>query len=471
MDGPSIHPSQRRLSCEVCRRHKSKCQRIDKNDPKCSRCTILRVECITGQQKRVGRPRQTATASRHNGSGALNSNTRNSSLRRSRDDATDRWHRLDQPSLLGNDLEDIVAKGLGTSTSSMISTAPAPTLATRADDAIQAWPEIEMDSSYQESSIWNTSEDGYRDFTLSNLVDSNSSLAVPNAHWAGRPATIVPHDAALRTVSSEQDIAGGGIDTSESISILSKINVNLHVRIAAIERNKATLDMNSFLYVESPLFIDNSTLTVFTLKTTHDFLQVLTRLLNNRLSHRRHTSQELQAAVPDPLSLPLQSYKTTHEVQLSTSSFSYPSATSQPSVAPLALAITSIFTQLISLYEVSLEHLNTRIERISIDPIAPIPGLTFAGLPLIDPCMQGMLFTNMIVSMLDRIELALGVGKTPEHSNLGLLSSRQIDVLWSELNGRPDVFLGHGASRLALVRKRFEKVSKTLTHLSLGGGR
>ncbi|KAK6835483.1 hypothetical protein RU639_002048 [Aspergillus parasiticus] len=58
-----IHPSQTRFSCEVCRRQKTKCQRIRRNDPKCARCTILGVECTPGQQGKVGRPKQ-GTASR-----------------------------------------------------------------------------------------------------------------------------------------------------------------------------------------------------------------------------------------------------------------------------------------------------------------------------------------------------------------------------------------------------------------------
>jgi hypothetical protein len=53
-----IHPSQRRFSCELCRKHKAKCQRIKADDIKCIRCTLANVLCDSGQQRKVGRPKR-----------------------------------------------------------------------------------------------------------------------------------------------------------------------------------------------------------------------------------------------------------------------------------------------------------------------------------------------------------------------------------------------------------------------------
>jgi len=59
--GMEVHPSQRRISCELCRRSKTKCQRLQLDDPKCVRCNLANLECNTGQQKKVGRPKRKAS--------------------------------------------------------------------------------------------------------------------------------------------------------------------------------------------------------------------------------------------------------------------------------------------------------------------------------------------------------------------------------------------------------------------------
>src|SRR5688572_20322135 len=58
----TIHPSQRRVSCDVCRRHKTRCQRIRQSDPKCARCTMLEEKCNVSGPKKVGRPRKPDSA-------------------------------------------------------------------------------------------------------------------------------------------------------------------------------------------------------------------------------------------------------------------------------------------------------------------------------------------------------------------------------------------------------------------------
>lgn len=62
MGTSTIHPSQRRLSCDVCRRQKTRCLRMSQTDPKCARCTMLREECNIGGQKKVGRPKKLDSA-------------------------------------------------------------------------------------------------------------------------------------------------------------------------------------------------------------------------------------------------------------------------------------------------------------------------------------------------------------------------------------------------------------------------
>ncbi|GJC83793.1 fusaric acid cluster transcription factor FUB10 [Colletotrichum liriopes] len=52
----TAHPNQRRSACERCRRQKLRCSRQDTDENRCSRCAKLGVECVAGQQRRIGRP-------------------------------------------------------------------------------------------------------------------------------------------------------------------------------------------------------------------------------------------------------------------------------------------------------------------------------------------------------------------------------------------------------------------------------
>jgi hypothetical protein len=152
----------------------------------------------------------------------------------------------------------------------------------------------------------------------------------------------------------------------------------------------------------------------------------------------------------------------------SPSSSSSSSDVSQPTLlAPIALTITSIFTQLISLYESLLEHLTARIERIAIDPISPIPNLSSGGLPVAEPCIQGMLFSEVVVHLLERIERLLGIRAALASGDGSLLSARQRDVLWSELGGNLSVLPSYGVTRPANVRNMFKKVAVMLKQISI----
>lgn len=220
------------------------------------------------------------------------------------------------------------------------------------------------------------------------------------------------------------------IDALTALIELSKVNLDLHIRVAAAEINKANLEFNNARYRHGALSIDNSTLAEFMLKASQSFLQLLTRLLSTQ--HSRGVlcaSSTADTLFPKLLSMQLQSQQISQVNPSSYSPPSYPTDIAGPLPAPFALTITSIWTQLISLYELILEYITARIERISIDPIAPIPGLIFDGVPLENPCTQGMLFSEAIVHLLERIECALGIKSGPYASQVGLLSARQIKVL------------------------------------------
>jgi hypothetical protein len=110
-----------------------------------------------------------------------------------------------------------------------------------------------------------------------------------------------------------------------------------------------------------------------------------------------------------------------------------------------------------------LHLITARVEWISIDPIAPIAGLVFGGVPLDNLCTQGILFS---INLLERIECTLGINSGPSTSQVGLLSARQTQVLWSELDGRCAVLPGHAVMRPATLRRIFGKVAVIFRQIS-----
>ncbi|EHK49591.1 hypothetical protein TRIATDRAFT_179044, partial [Trichoderma atroviride IMI 206040] len=281
-------------------------------------------------------------------------------------------------------------------------------------------------------------------------IPTPSSLQTP----AGTaPATNSPPFAPIETIAIPGPETADVVDFSDDLRRLSKMNVDLLIRVTTTKMNITTLDFNSVTYQKSPLCIDNLTLAEFMLKTSQDFLLILTRLLRSRSSCGLLPASET-AQTPFPKLL-----QNNHLNLSSNSILSPPVAPSEPLLAPLALTITSIFTQMLSIYELILEYITTRIERIAIDPITPIPGLMFGGSPVDKPCTQGMLFCEVIEYLLQKTEQVLGIVSVPEGGEVGLLSARQISVLWSELNGRHTIIPGRAIMTPANLRILFGKVA------------
>ncbi|KAH6954015.1 hypothetical protein BKA56DRAFT_706911 [Ilyonectria sp. MPI-CAGE-AT-0026] len=111
--------------------------------------------------------------------------------------------------------------------------------------------------------------------------------------------------------------------------------------------------------------------------------------------------------------------------------------------------------------------MTTRVGRIATDPIVAIPDLTFGGLLLENPSTQGMLFSEVIVDLLKKIERALGIVAVSDDGEVGLLSVRQAQVLWGELDGRRAIIPGHAVMRPANLRRLFGKLAGIFRQLSL----
>ena len=478
MGALEVHPSQRRVSCEICRKHKSRCRRLHINDLHCARCMLLGVECTVGIQNKVGRPRRA-----HASNDKVSKQSPNKSISAvnptyttptigeySHEKSPGRSHEASLSLDGGNQLD------WSSFMSSPVS--QEPVLVTPVNDSLDmalAWPTMGMDFLGQASLPWDMTNDLDQRFSSTDTDSDFSFTILPSAldtpvSTSSPPDRTYPAAVETRAPSRPGLTAEDITVTSDALVELSKLNVDLHIRMAAVEANKSILDFDSFIYQNGALYIDNTTLAEFLLKASQEFLRILTQLLSSRSppSHL-HGFRTKNTTFSKLLLQSSTSYDRYHSLSPSSSpsSSSSSSDVSQPPLlAPVALAITSIFVQLISLYECTLEHLTTRIERIAIDPISPIPNLSSGGLLVAEPCIQGMLFSEVVVHLLERIERLLGIGALTSGDG-SLLSARQRDVLWGELDGSLGIHPSHGVMRPANVRNMFKKAAVMLKQISI----
>ncbi|KFZ20044.1 hypothetical protein V501_00333 [Pseudogymnoascus sp. VKM F-4519 (FW-2642)] len=478
MGAVEIHPSQRRVSCEICRKHKSRCRRLHVNDLRCAQCVLLGVKCTPGLQNKVGRPR-----------GALASDDKSSKQPPNKSVSTvntayttpavGKHNQAKSPGrspeasplLGGNQLDWCSVMSPAVTGEPVLVTTASNSL-----DTAPAWPTMGMDFLGQASLPGDITNDFDHMFPPPD-TDLNPSFTI--LPYYALDTTVTTSSPSGRTYpaaveiwapSRQGRIAGDVPVASDALVKLSKLNLDLHTRMAAVEMNKSILDLDSFIYQSGVLHIDDTTLAEFMLKTSQEFLQILTQLLSSQStpSHLR-ALRTTDTTFPNPQSL--SSYHDNHYLSPSpspSSSAGSSDVSKPPLLAPIALIITSVFIQLISLYELTLEHLTTRIERIAMNPIRPIPNLSSGGLPVVEPCIQGMLFSEVVVHLLERIERLLGIGAVHASGDVGLLSARQRDVLWGELSGSLSVLLpSHGVMRPANVRNTFKKVAVILKQISI----
>ncbi|TGO45118.1 hypothetical protein BCON_0421g00050 [Botryotinia convoluta] len=451
MGGAAVHPSQRRFSC----------QRLYANDSKCVRCTLLGLDCIVGQQKRVGRLRRAATADAeaHKHRKNLGSTLRNQQVTPAKvhNHVANPTTSHETPSNKeGNHQNWGIDFPMDTSMAALVPTDNETYF------GAQVWPAIDINSFDQNFLTWDTSNDLDRNLFLANN-DSTFSSASSSASPFNTPPSTASSPAGSNH-GAEENISETlraplvrSITTSDAMAELSKINLDLHTRMVAVEANRAALDFNGIVYEKGPLFIENLTLAQYLLKASQDLKLILRRL---------SAAGRLATNLLESLTISSQAYLGKPR---NPTSFSSSSSSPAPEIlfAPLALTITSIFTQLITLCELNIELMNTRIEQITTNPVVQLPGLALGSLPVSEPCIQGMVFCEVIAHIMEGIEQALGLNSVLGVSGTGLLSARQKDVLWSELDGRPGIIPGHGVMRLTNVRKAFGRLAVVLRQISM----
>ncbi|KAJ4220322.1 hypothetical protein NW757_014521 [Fusarium falciforme] len=221
--------------------------------------------------------------------------------------------------------------------------------------------------------------------------------------------------------------------------------MDLHHRMQASEAHKHVLDLSLIIFRQGPLFINNLALAEFMLKASREYVSVLTNL-HSAVSHQKSLA-----------STPLR-----HN-GLPTS----PRAPHQPLTASVTLTITSIFVQLLDLYELNLKYLLARLESINAELIASTRH-TFRALNIGDRCRRGAQFIGAFHDLLQQMEVLLGISWGPEHGD-GLLSPGQMYTLWNEIS---DEF-GSGITRPGSIKSSMQKaiwlIRQLLANLGVRG--
>ncbi|KAF5567252.1 hypothetical protein FNAPI_716 [Fusarium napiforme] len=437
MGAAAPHPSQRRFSCDVCRKSKSRCQRIRPTDEKCARCSMLGVKCEIGQQKVPGRPRR-----KQAGKGSPptvqqlpvdkpvppNAVAQNAAF-------VDDWSPFDWTGMLSP------------------KQSPPQVSATAMQDGLAtSWGMGFTDIFDQSTTSWNTGGDlEYTNTPLYTDLDT-----ITNVYPMGTSPSSITYETFFPLTNCLTTHHPRRTDPGEFMSDLSTINLGLHVRLEAMKKAKTSLNFDLMIYQQGPLFIDNITLAEYIITVAQEFLFILTKLYNIRYCPELlRDSEPMELICPCNLSSDLRQ----HPKNLFDVALPQPTVTSEPLPTPISLMITSIFIQLITIYELILDNIATRVERIAVDPIEPVPGLIVCGRPLERPCTQGMIFCEVSVSLIENIERVLGVGRGVEGKEVGLLSPRQVDVLGTELNERRRVIPDHAMMTPAMLRKLLGKVA------------
>ncbi|KAF5869535.1 putative c6 zinc finger domain-containing protein [Botrytis fragariae] len=471
MGGAAVHPSQRRFSCECCRKIKARCQRLYANNSKCVRCTLLDLDCIVGQQKRVGRPRRAATADAEADKHRKNLG---STLSNQQVTPAKVHNHVANPTTSHENPSNKEGNHQNWGINFLMDTPMAALVPTNNEtySGAQVWPAVDMNSFDQNFLAWDTPNDLDRNFFLSNNESTFSSASSSASPLNTPPSTVSSpagsnHGAEENISETLRSPLIRSITTSDAMAELSKINLDLHTRMVAVDANRAALDFNGIVYEKGPLFIENLTLAQFLLKASQDLKLILRRIVSSRTARgMSYSTQTTETNLLESLTISSQAHLGKPR---DPTSFSSSSSSPAPEIlfAPLALTITSIFTQLITLCELNIELMNTRIAQIATNPVVDLPGLSLGSLPVSEPCIQGIVFCEIIAHIMEGIEQALGLNSVSGVSGTGLFSARQKDVLWSELDGKPGIIPGHGVMRPINVRKAFGRLAVVLRQISM----
>jgi hypothetical protein len=478
-----IHPSQRRISCESCRRSKTKCQRLQVDDPKCVRCTLANVACDNGQQRKVGRPKREALA-------FTSAPEQSPVTKRQKTSDSSGSHTI----LTNEDLSiqhvPEVLEVYGTPAQTYLEAngvidsfgtqqavpEPIPIIP---DLGPGEWPTAMIDiwndnmwsrasssrvlagkisASYHDGNIaYSTAASksspscrstNHTTFVLPHFMDqalSHKPLSwfSPDLWFApdltskyplvkkrinplpfgiGRPPAYYVHE--NQFTSNPSDLSSSAGFDDPMLRLVSIIH-GLQIRSKIVQSNKSRMDLSLLIQRQGPLFIGTYSLVEYVMVSTAQLVHIVASLLNTSESTHRPSGQV-------PISL------------IST--------------------IMDVYCRLLSFFELFLEHLTDRAERVATSSVKPIPGLSFNGVVLTGAGTQGTLICSSIFYLLGRVEHVLGLDPTSTDNRLLLTS--QIVRLYRKLDQSDGLVQKQGIMRPEDVKSLYMRVATILEQLA-----
>lgn len=215
-----------------------------------------------------------------------------------------------------------------------------------------------------------------------------------------------------------------GADGSGAMAILTNIVYGLRLRSTMVQSNRTRLRLELIIHREGPLFMGSYSLAEYVMTSAQELVQIVSVLVGNP-STSRTPNDQLPACVME--------------------------------------TIIDIYGRLLSFFQLFLEHLTDRAERMRTQPVIPIRGLTYNGTMIPGPCTQGTLFTSTVFHLLGKLEMLLGVDAT---DGTGLFSTSQIDMLYSRLDRSDDLNHTKGIMRPKDIRNLYRQLSTILEQIA-----
>lgn len=488
-----LHPSQRRVSCELCRKAKAKCQRLQPDDPKCVRCTLNNVCCHIGQQRKVGRPKRKDPAS-----SSPSSSSEGQTL------TVAKRHKMS--SKPASQSKDVVASGPNN------------------DGPLQI-PVGLLNGHERPNQAYAQQSEGSRRYSSIQSPASKSDAVTPDTGWLGWPSIMTDRWCNKMLPSGHiltESASSSPSDTTPlyptQVSMNEPCNEDQHELLLPNVMNQAIFQ-GSLAWLNPDLWLAPGPIPIhgtvkkkmkkalpFGIGKQHAFYvhenmfssdprdaapgilsvngsSAMVRLLSivyglrlrSTLVQNNNSRMNLSLLIHRKGPLFIGTYSLSEYVMTSAQELeqliaillSKMDTACRPDgelSACLLSTITDVYRRILSFFQLFLEHLTDRVERYASDPVVPIPGLKFNGVVLTGPCAQGVLFSSSIYHILGRLENLLGLESTFGN---GLLSSEQLDELCNKLDQSNDLAQSRGIMRPADLRKLFAQVSAVLEQLAV----
>ena len=485
-----LHPSQRRVSCELCRKAKAKCQRLQPDDPRCVRCTLNNVCCDVGQQRKVGRPKRKDPAS----SSSSEAQTLN---------VAKRQRKSTKPA---SQLKDIAVpesnndipvhnppghlNGYDRPNQAYIQQSEVSRCYPRVQSLVSisdsvtpytgwlGWPSVMTDR-------WcnNMLPSGRNPSESESSSPSDTTPLYPTQIFMDEPCNEDQHELLPPNVMDQAIFQGSLAWISPDLG-LAPGPVPIHG--TAKKKGKRTLPFGigkqHAFYIHENMFSSDprdaatGDLSVNGSSAMVRLLSIVYGLrLRSTLVQNNNSRMNLSLLIHRKGPLFIGTYSLSEYVMTSAQEveqliailLSAMDTACRPDgglSACLLSTIIDVYCRILSFFQLFLEHLTDRVERYASDPVVPIPGLKFNGVVLTGPCAQGVLFSSSIYHILGRLENLLGLDSTFGN---GLLSSEQLDELCNQLDQSNDLAQSRGIMRPTDLRKLFAQVSAVLEQLAV----